>query len=47
MTPSLRAEIAELSRTPPPATDRLEEQKTARAKSLLGARASGPHHDAQ
>ena len=31
MTPSLRAEIAELSRTPPPATDRLEEQKTARA----------------
>jgi aryl-alcohol dehydrogenase-like predicted oxidoreductase len=31
MTPSLRAEIAALSRTPPPATDRLEEQKTARA----------------
>ena len=31
MTPSLRAEIAELSRTPPPATDRLEEQKAARA----------------
>jgi aryl-alcohol dehydrogenase-like predicted oxidoreductase len=27
MTPSLRAEIAALSRTPPPATDRLEEQK--------------------
>jgi aryl-alcohol dehydrogenase-like predicted oxidoreductase len=31
MTPSLRQEIADLSRTPPPATDRLEEQKTARA----------------
>ncbi len=31
MTPSLRAELAELSRTPPPATDRLEEQKAARA----------------
>ncbi len=32
MTPSLRAEISpELSRTPPPATDRLEEQKTVRA----------------
>ena len=31
MTPELRAEIADLSRTPPPATDRLEEQKTARA----------------
>jgi aryl-alcohol dehydrogenase-like predicted oxidoreductase len=29
MTPSLRAEIADLSRTPPPATDRLEEQKAA------------------
>jgi aryl-alcohol dehydrogenase-like predicted oxidoreductase len=29
MTPELRAEIAELSRTPPPATDRLEEQKVA------------------
>ncbi|MBM3649262.1 MAG: aldo/keto reductase [Alphaproteobacteria bacterium] len=29
MTPALRAEIAALSRTPPPATDRLEEQKTA------------------
>jgi hypothetical protein len=28
MTPALRKEIAELSRTPPPATDRLEEQKT-------------------
>ena len=27
MTPALRAELAELSRTPPPATDRLEEQK--------------------
>ena len=27
MTPELRAEIAALSRTPPPATDRLEEQK--------------------
>jgi len=27
MTPALRAEIADLSRTPPPATDRLEEQK--------------------
>ena len=25
MTPALRAEIAALSRTPPPATDRLEE----------------------
>ncbi len=31
MSPSLRAEIAALSRTPPPATDRLEEQKAARA----------------
>jgi aryl-alcohol dehydrogenase-like predicted oxidoreductase len=30
MTPELRAEIADLSRTPPPATDRLEEQKAAR-----------------
>jgi len=30
MPPSLRAEIAALSRTPPPATDRLEEQKAAR-----------------
>lgn len=30
MTPALRAEIAELSRTPPPATDRLEEQVSAR-----------------
>ena len=29
MTPALRAEIAALSRTPPPATDRLEEQKKA------------------
>ena len=28
MTPALRAEIAALARTPPPATDRLEEQKT-------------------
>jgi hypothetical protein len=27
MTPELRAEIADLSPTPPPATDRLEEQK--------------------
>ncbi|CAN5484925.1 aldo/keto reductase [soil metagenome] len=27
MTPELRTEIADLSRTPPPATDRLEEQK--------------------
>jgi len=27
MTPGLHAEIAELSRTPPPATDRLEEQR--------------------
>jgi aryl-alcohol dehydrogenase-like predicted oxidoreductase len=27
MTPDLRAEIAALSRTPPPATDRLEEAK--------------------
>lgn len=31
MTPALRAEIAELSRTPPPATDRLEEQKKAQS----------------
>ena len=31
MTPELRGEIAELSRTPPPATDRLEEQKPAKA----------------
>ena len=30
MTPSLRAEIAELSRTPPLVTDRLDEQKAAR-----------------
>jgi aryl-alcohol dehydrogenase-like predicted oxidoreductase len=29
MTPELRREIADLSRTPPPATDRLEEQKPA------------------
>jgi hypothetical protein len=29
MTPELRAEIADLSRTPPPATDRLEEQRKA------------------
>jgi aryl-alcohol dehydrogenase-like predicted oxidoreductase len=28
MTPSLRAEISALSRTPPPATDRLEETRT-------------------
>jgi hypothetical protein len=27
MTPELRAEISALSRTPPPATDRLEEQQ--------------------
>jgi aryl-alcohol dehydrogenase-like predicted oxidoreductase len=26
MTPELRAELSALSRTPPPATDRLEEQ---------------------
>ena len=31
MTPSLRAEIADLSRTPPPATDRLEELKPPKA----------------
>jgi aryl-alcohol dehydrogenase-like predicted oxidoreductase len=31
MTPELRAEIAELSRTPPPATDRSEELKIVRA----------------
>ncbi len=31
MTPELRAEIADLSRTPPPATDRTEELKTLRA----------------
>lgn len=31
MTPELRAEIAALSRTPPPATDRLEEQKVVKA----------------
>ena len=30
MTPALRAEIAALSPTPPPATDRLEEQKPAK-----------------
>ncbi len=30
MTPELRAEIADLSRTPPPATDRLEEQKAVK-----------------
>jgi aryl-alcohol dehydrogenase-like predicted oxidoreductase len=30
MTPSLRAEITELSRTPPPATDRSEELKVAK-----------------
>jgi aryl-alcohol dehydrogenase-like predicted oxidoreductase len=29
MTPALRKEIADLSRTPPPPTDRLEEQKAA------------------
>ena len=31
MTPALRAEIADLSRPPPPATDRSEEQKAAKA----------------
>jgi len=31
MTPELRAELAELSRTPPPATDRSEELKAAKA----------------
>ena len=31
MNPALRAEIAALSRTPPPATDRLEEQKPPKA----------------
>lgn len=31
MTPELRAEISDLSRTPPPATDRLEEQKVVKA----------------
>src|SRR5216684_1043384 len=31
MTPALRAELTALSRTPPPATDRSEEQKAARA----------------
>ena len=31
MTPALRAEIAALSRTPPPATDRSEETRAARA----------------
>jgi aryl-alcohol dehydrogenase-like predicted oxidoreductase len=31
MTPALRAEIADLSRTPPPATDRLEEIKPPKA----------------
>ena len=31
MTPSLRSEIADLSRTPPPATDRTEELKVARS----------------
>ncbi len=30
MTPELRAEISALSRTPPPATDRLEEQRAGR-----------------
>ncbi len=30
MTPELRAEIADLSRTPPPATDRSEEQKVTK-----------------
>ncbi len=31
MTPELRAEISDLSRTPPPATDRLEEQRVVKA----------------
>ncbi len=31
MTPELRAEMGELSRTPPPATDRLEEQRPPKA----------------
>jgi len=31
MTPELRAEIADLSRTPPPATDRTEELKVVKA----------------
>jgi aryl-alcohol dehydrogenase-like predicted oxidoreductase len=31
MTPALRAELAALSRTPPPATDRSEEQKAAKS----------------
>ena len=31
MTPELRAEIADLSPTPPPATDRLEEQKVVKS----------------
>ena len=31
MTPALHAEIAEISRTPPPATDRSEEQKVVKA----------------
>ncbi|MSP76709.1 MAG: aldo/keto reductase [Rhodospirillaceae bacterium] len=31
MTPELRAEIAELSRTPPPATDRSEEQRVVKS----------------
>jgi aryl-alcohol dehydrogenase-like predicted oxidoreductase len=31
MTPELRAEIADLSRTPPPATDRSEELKVVKA----------------
>jgi len=31
MTPALRAEIAALSRTPPPATDRSEETRAAKA----------------
>jgi hypothetical protein len=31
MTPALRAEITDLSRPPPPATDRSEEQKAAKA----------------
>jgi len=31
MPPALRAELTALSRTPPPATDRSEEQKAAKS----------------
>jgi aryl-alcohol dehydrogenase-like predicted oxidoreductase len=34
MTPDLRAEIADLSRAPPPATDRLEEVRTATSAAI-------------